>query len=369
MTISQSTFDLISEEVKNGFVSRRDHPRFPISIYNYTNKCIFEHRWNDVTMSCRGLVIEHETNRVVTWPLPKMFNHSDGRIVETWNHLKKGGVFWERLDKADGTMILLFKYADEWVFSTRGSFENEYVNIASEFFHWIKPPEDPEFTYIFELIHPKAKVVIDYGGNVELRLIAARNETKDLFHPSLLHVSRQIGCTTIEHLDCGACPIPDFEDRKNREGVVYRFTDGTRIKVKQRDYIVKHAAIFALSTKQVWESLRDSNGDYTLADFISLLPDEVHDWVIGEAQKIIGHYSSLEVEARLALNKYFKHDRKEMAEVLMAADIPNKKQIMSLVWLLLDKKRQDFETLLWEFCEPEFSTPQMDLIGYLPKQS
>jgi RNA ligase len=74
MTI-QNTNELASlaEMIANGYIVKRQHPTFPIAIYNYTAKAQYENVWNEATLTCRGLICDIDGN-VVARPFRKFFN-------------------------------------------------------------------------------------------------------------------------------------------------------------------------------------------------------------------------------------------------------------------------------------------------------
>ena len=56
-------------------LSERFHPDVrSLRIYNYTHKCTYAKAWDDVTMHCRGLILDVEKRCVVKECFPKFFN-------------------------------------------------------------------------------------------------------------------------------------------------------------------------------------------------------------------------------------------------------------------------------------------------------
>ncbi len=69
--------DAIQKEIDLGYVKRERHPKYPISIYNYTNKTQSSWRWNEITTKTRGLVLDDD-GKVVAKGLDKFLHPRTG---------------------------------------------------------------------------------------------------------------------------------------------------------------------------------------------------------------------------------------------------------------------------------------------------
>ena len=72
MTLTAATGPLLSDildparlhaMLAQGFVRTQAHPSRPLAIYNYTEACQFAGVWNEITLACRGLVVDSGTGR------------------------------------------------------------------------------------------------------------------------------------------------------------------------------------------------------------------------------------------------------------------------------------------------------------------
>ena len=52
------------------------HTDGPLRILNYTAKATYSRHWNEATIACRGLILDH-ADRVVARPFPKFFGPSE----------------------------------------------------------------------------------------------------------------------------------------------------------------------------------------------------------------------------------------------------------------------------------------------------
>lgn len=110
--------DALEEMVSSGYVRMKKHPERPLYIYNYTAKAQFEYMWNEVTMLCRGLILD-ENYKIVARPFTKFFNYG-----EVANEVIPSLPF-EVYDKMDGSLGILYWWNDRPYIATRGSFMSE----------------------------------------------------------------------------------------------------------------------------------------------------------------------------------------------------------------------------------------------------
>ena len=110
--------ELLDKYVADGWLISQKHPTLPLAIYNYSQKTQYDGHWDDVTLSCRGLIVDTETGEVIIRPFEKFFNYEE--VPEE--------IPWETSDyiyvqeKMDGSLGILFRYKDDWILATRGSF-------------------------------------------------------------------------------------------------------------------------------------------------------------------------------------------------------------------------------------------------------
>lgn len=67
--------DLFEEMIRDSYVFCQKHPEADLYIYNYSKKTQFEDKWNEVTLSCRGLILDGEGN-IVSQCYDKLGNFS-----------------------------------------------------------------------------------------------------------------------------------------------------------------------------------------------------------------------------------------------------------------------------------------------------
>lgn len=136
---------ILDDYSKRGLLFSQKHPTLPLRIWNYTPEVQYGQLWDEITLSCRGLVTDERGN-VVAKPFPKFFNIEEGRHTPTEE--------FEVFEKMDGSAIIAFYYRNEWIFATRGSFTSPQAIKAKELslkypLHHLNKGK----TYMFEIIY------------------------------------------------------------------------------------------------------------------------------------------------------------------------------------------------------------------------
>lgn len=344
------------DEFENALIEKRiketKHPIYPnLRIYEYTNSTIYDRSWDDATMKARGLIVDTNTMEVLARPFDKFFNygephspvlHPDLSVVVT--------------DKLDGSMGILYQRPDGfWEVSTKGSFQSEQAAHATQLLH-LKYPDflkrlDKSLTYMFEIIYPKNRIVLDYDGMDDLVLIGARDiEDGYLLYPD--EVAEWLG-PTAEVFDYKtlreALAAPP---RPNAEGFVIHCI-GYMVKIKQEDYLKLHKIVTGLTKKRVWENL--SSG-MTPEQIAAVIPDEWHEWLHNTIADLQREFRVINISANSdywqllkQLNKGYPYgwDRKLFARYATDKDWT---QFPDLMFKLLDNK--DIKPSVWKMIMP-----------------
>lgn len=256
----------------DGWVRSQTHPELPLIIWNYTQNTQYMGHWDDVTLLTRGLVTDTK-GIIVAHPMKKFFNYSE---LKAHNKIPSGD--FTIYEKLDGSYIQVFSYQDELIVSSKGSFTSIQVEMATEildskFADWCEV-FDPEYNYIFELIHPENRIVLDYGDDVDLVLIGLIKidgfeypveHYKDIFTlPKVFTNGENLHWDQYESII-----------NNNEEGFVIKFTSGERMKIKGEEYKRLHQIVTQTSSKDIWKALRDRAD---LREFIERVPDEYLTW-------------------------------------------------------------------------------------------
>lgn len=254
----------LTEAIDAGYVLRKTHPELPLSLYTYTRTAQYERVWNEVTTRCRGLVADDVTGAVVALPLPKFFNVGEHEAGQPYAPALPDEPF-EVYDKVDGSLGVVFHYADQWRVASRGSFTSTQAV-------WAQRRLDrrdtsglvPGTTYLAEILYPQNRIVVDYGDRRDLVLLAAYAAAgaEVPLAEAAAHWEGIGSVVTVwpampldELLALTASnTLPDGGSATgtDAEGFVLRFASGVRAKAKIAEYVRLHKVLTGATERDIW---------------------------------------------------------------------------------------------------------------------
>jgi RNA ligase len=276
-------------------VSVQHHPDGSLAILNYTTTCQYARLWDEVTLACRGLIVDTRRWDVAAWPFAKFFNL--GERPETGVEALPPGPF-EVFEKLDGSLGIFYRTADGPALASRGSFTSDQALRGTHLLRQLSHLRDiPErLTLLFEIIYPENKSVIKYGF-AGLVLLAAfdRVTGAELPWPEVAAWAARLGCRTPQVLPFGT--LAEVIDSRTRlpadlEGYVLRFAGGLRVKLKGEAFLTLHKLVWGLSEKRVLEALTAG----TYAELLQDLPEEFRAEIEVMAAKFREQAAAREVE-------------------------------------------------------------------------
>ena len=324
----------LARQVDDGWLTARRHPTEPLTIYNYTARCQYDRHWTPITRACRGVIL-HDDGRVIARPFPKFFNLEE--MPRSWVPKPPFSV----TTKHDGSLGILYRASDGLRIATRGSFASPQAEFATALFvelgHDGLPWDTDRFTYLFEIISPTHRIVVDYGSAERLVLLAVIETAtgKDAPMPDWYpdRVREHPWTGSIEHL--GALSVP------NAEGYVVRCGDGTRVKIKFEEYKRLHRLIFGLNARVIWEYLSQ---DRPLDDLIEGVPDELYGWVKGVETRLDAKFTDIKRRCRIMADTLAPFSRREQA--VRIVDAPER----AVIFKMLDG--QPYDQVIWRLVKP-----------------
>jgi RNA ligase len=339
-----ATIDLaeLQKRVDMKLISKQKHNDADMFIYNYTPACQFNRAWDDYTMMARGLIL-NEAGDVIARPFPKFFNYEqhlqDPRLGVLPLH--------ERMvvsEKMDGSLGIA--YQDKhgiWNIATRGSFTSDQAKHATKLMHEYAGGFTliPNYTYLFEIIYPDNRIVVDYGDKDELVLLAVIDTATGKDVDNIAELAIQFPWNAAKTYD--ATDITELKklERDNAEGFVVKFVpSGVRTKIKFDEYMRLHRILTQITARDIWEYLaitqqRKEHGDNAkiigqnlhihipdvekllqtkdlFADMLANVPDEFYNFVDNTAT---------------GLNKQYKKESARIARLCKKLDGLTKKEI------------------------------------------
>ena len=379
--------EVLSDYINRGLVIKQNHPTLPLSIYNYSRECQYNKDWDDITLNCRGLVLDNEGN-VIAKPFPKFFNYEEHKPKDIPNE------YFEVYEKMDGSLGIFFYYEEElsderryniwfnnnyetgmerffdpnnlpnfddpyyeptpkikgeWHMAPRGSFTSEQaikgMEIAKRYNYDKKCV--PGYTYLFEIIYPENRIVVDYGKEERLVLLGVMNRRGEEFpYEELVEDGWDI---VMKYKTWGE----DWETlkkeiSKDNEGYVIRFSGGMRMKIKGDEYVRLHRILTNFSTKDIWELLRNNE---QLEPFLERVPDEFDVWVREVVRDLQTQYNTILNDYRTILFNIWYPDKKVFAEYAKRYPHP------SLLFALYDGKNESAYDYIWKLLKPKYEKP------------
>jgi hypothetical protein len=334
---------------KDGWLSKQTHPDFPLSIWCYTNKTVWEKNWTDITLITRGLILDG-SGEIISRPFKKFFNWGELPLL----NLEAPQTRPDILEKWDGSLGISYFYNNTWAIATKGSFNSNQALKATQLLYTkysnVLPQLNPDWTYCWEIIYPENRIVLDYGDLEELVLINCLDtKTGEEIWPL-----PQIGFQTIKALDYSYDNLFNIAI-PNKEGFVLRWESGFRAKVKFQEYIDLHRIITKITSYDIWEALQND----TLDKVIDIMPDEWYWWIKKIQTQLLESYSLKESEISKDwdnMNLDLSKTRKELASII------SKSRYSKFHFLKLDKKdsHTNYKNLIWDLVKPQFEKPVLN---------
>lgn len=350
------------EMVDNRFISVQKHPTANLYIYNYTEKASYGKFWNNETLNSRGLIVDSNCN-IVARPFGKFFN-LDEHESENIPKLDLNQQF-DVYEKMDGSLGILYFLDGKPYIATRGSFTSDQAveanKILQEKYSQVK--FEKEYTYLFEIIYPENRIVLDYGKTRDLILLAV------------------IDTETGQEVEWTSSPFPqpkkyDYkrldeikalmeEKGNNQEGFVIRFRNGKRAKVKYTDYVRLHRLITGVTARRIWDLLRNNQ---EVDELLERVPEEFSQWVKDTVEDLHSKYQAILKKAisdfatiRMEIESIYgdgtgktdvvKEYRKEFALRALKTKYPQ---------LLFGLLKDEYSDIIWKMLRPKAEKPFKD---------
>ena len=337
-----NNLDRLEELVQRGYLTKRPHESNEFSIYNYTQKTQYESFWIPETLQSRGLILTPK-GEVIARPFAKFFNfqeHKDSLPNEPF----------EVYEKLDGSLGILYWFQSNPFIATRGSFTSEQAykgtSLLYSKYQESLPLLNPSFTYLFEVIYPSNRIVVDYGQEESLVLLGVIETASGIEQPL-----ESIGFPVAKKYE----GITDFSsilnrDEENKEGFVIRFEGGLRLKFKFEEYVKLHRLLSSITAKAIWELLKDN---IPFESILERVPDEFYDWIKATEADLLKQYQTQETLAKDTFQKITSllgtSNRKELAASF------SKYPYSGILFALLDGK--DYSSIIWKSIKPSSEKP------------
>jgi hypothetical protein len=335
--------ELLKEMMDKNYVMVQKHPDAELYIYNYTRSANFEKVWNEVTLLTRGLILDAEYN-IVARPFVKFFN------IEQHAPEEIPVLPFEAYEKMDGSLGILYWLDDKPYIASRGSFDSDQARHANEVLYSKYTHTFDKITkgvtYLFEIIYPSNRIVVDYGDKDDLVLLAMIDNATGL--DIELH---DIGFELVKRYD-GVNDVHRLRDvqEDNREGFIVKFTNGFRVKLKFEEYCRLHSIVTNVSNVVVWEYLKDGK---PLDELIDRTPDEFDAFVIKTVNELKDNFKKIEDRHYETYQDliFDNPTRKEYAERVLSLSGYNTKVLFNMFG------NRYYSDAIWTMVRPKWCRP------------
>jgi len=338
----------LQKYIDDKYISVQKHPTEDLYIYNYTQRAQFDRVWTEETMMCRGLILDG-SGKVIARPFSKFFNLEEAIVMGDQLPLTDFTV----QEKFDGSLGILYWINNQPFLATRGSFISDQARVGTEILQGYRmyfEELNRKFTYLFEIIYPENRIVIDYAGRRDLVLLAVLDtetgEEQNLYN------------------ECSGFPFAGYVDgvedyttlakraEANKEGFVIRFANGKRYKVKFEEYVRLHRLITGVNARRIWDLLRN---DQPLDELLERVPDEFFKWVKDMKDKLENEFEVIEQVISSDIFERVKDlpTRKDQAIAIMKD--PEDRKYSSVVFKMLDG--EPYSEIIWKMLRPAHETP------------
>jgi RNA ligase len=338
----------ILEYEKEKWINIQRHPLFDISILKYSIHTVYDGKWDELTLLCRGIWID-SSGEVLARPFDKFFNHSEKYAIEEFTKKKESGMKYSVTNKLDGSLIIASIVKDKIIVSSSGSFTSTQAQKAEELVYILGYDKffEKGKTYIFEYIAPTNKIVVSYGDRISLSLLAIRDTNTGIFLPQ----DKRFDC--VENVDITIEEIEkeiECAEYINKEGYVIKFEDESMYKCKYEKYMELHKLVSGINETFIYENVKAGN---PWEEILKNAPDEMFAWAEKVAQDIKYDWKDIYEKANAIYNEIpseIKINKKEFALYV----IKNYNEIKHLLFGVNNGK--DISEDIWKMVKPKKNT-------------
>lgn len=348
--------------IDQGFISEKKHSLYDYYIYNYTPKAQYDRVWNEDTLNCRGLILDGQGN-IIARPFKKFFNLEEYAENSHLGALPSYNNF-AAYEKMDGSLGILYKTPDgKLKLATRGSFDSEQACAGTHILlrkhtatlHALSLLAG-DYTFLFEIIYPQNRIVINYGDLEDVVLLAVidKQTGEEWTYEQMESFGKRWNISVVKQYDC-KCGLIGLKDipGNNREGFVVKFDTGLRVKIKYEEYVRLHRILTGVSTKTIWELLRNHQ---PVDQIIDKVPDEFYDWFTDQMRKLKREYACIDLICKIIISDLPDLTNAEECGILpMLAQRIQKHQYRSVIFAMWRGK--PYEDIIWKMVKPKYEQP------------
>ncbi len=260
------------------YINKTKQPDLPIYIYNYTDMCQYQQKWNEHTITHRWLVKDEAWN-IIARSFDKIFNYEE----LSWRK-RRELIDWNTLfvqEKLDWSMLIAFPYEWQWITATRWSFTSEQA------IEWMKILQEKHYfdhmdiknTYVFEVIYPENRIVVNYGDERRCVLLQIFDEDQQPIGTS--DYDKTVFDLPKKYWIWDMADLPMLIDQAPKWDEWFVCWTGRKLfKIKLKEYLELHRSKFNYNPQDIFDLIKSWKRDF------SYLPDEYYPAI----KKMIEYY-------------------------------------------------------------------------------
>lgn len=370
--------DELKFDIARKYISVQSHPQFPeLKIYNYAdpktlyrpnNGFDYKSFWSHTVSTCRGLIVDTDTNEVVSRPFRKFHNYGfpfpdeDG-VDYDWNYSDL-----EFLNKLDGWFGVEWRHKGEVGIASRGSFISDGAKFATDKFQKFKKygvleeflPKD--WTLLFEIIFKKGQIIIPYNYEGIVLIGAKNKETgEEMRHEELTVLHKNLNSAAngkqwvrlVEKVDIDLEQALDIQEKGVEGFVVNRHIKGKeplKAKIKFDDYLKLQKMFCRTSVQEIWHKMAYPIHEYQDAS----VPIEFRRWARSNYDNLLQDFykklSRIVYISESLQNKLYNLTPYEISQEAFPEDV-------KYVFMYLCKDWFNLNRTIWDDIRPEGKNP------------
>lgn len=349
--------------LRNGNVTSRRHPHFPLSILNYTPKVQFDNLWDSTLEYCRGLIVD-DVGNVVARPYKKFFNADTETRPETLtiNQPVEPPIVTEKLD---GFLGILYQYDGHVAIATRGSFTSAQAFWATSFYssRYADMTWPAGYTPLFEGLHPDFQIVCSYPEPALVLHGLVNIETgEEMQYSALLDLAGSLGIPIARRFAVEA--VMSRKEVSNEEGYVLTWPipgkDPLKVKVKFEEYKRLHRIITGVNEKAVWELWASGKAMFGggMIQFKDT-PQHFQDWLEKVSHNLVKGYNLIYGDAVATFESVKDKLGSDQPRKHYAEEFSKYPDIKDVLFLMLDNQPHSLvERVIWKRLKPKMQPCQ-----------
>jgi hypothetical protein len=204
--------------------------------------------WNLYARQCRGMIIDMQKERCVSFPMDKFFRFGEGPEISRESLSPELAV--EIVEKVDGSMVSLIHHEGQYQFCCKGNFDTPQTARATQIAARlpIERLQTDRYFHVFEVIYPENRFpqglsIVDYGTREDLVLTSMRDRLTNQMVPyaDLIQEAQRVGVSHPRVFRGGLAEVFREVDTAaphlHEEGFIVRTqADGKLFKLKYAGY-------------------------------------------------------------------------------------------------------------------------------------